>query len=162
MTKQAIESGKNPTMVLQERLNQAIKAGNSQEVRAAMQALEGQTNGVAAIQESLSANEKDLSPKLQGDIKKHVLANAGTYRSKDARVFQWAAGDDKGTLDKLNAATLTDAEVASQSAAALKEHGGTLGQKRAKRIIKNGEVMAGAKAAGAEVLGKIASGQNPL
>lgn len=158
MTKQAIESGKNPTEVLQDRLNQAIANGKSQEVRAAMQALEGQTGGVTAIQKSLSDNQSKLSPELQGDIKKHVIANAGTYRSKDARVFQWAAGDEKGTLDKLNAAELTDSEVASQSAEALASHNGTLGKERAKRITENGEVMAGAKEAGAEELHKIANG----
>jgi hypothetical protein len=158
MTKQAIESGKNPTEVLQDRLNQAIANGKSQEVRAAMQALEGQTGGVTAIQKSLSDNQSKLSPELQGDIKKHVIANAGTYRSKDARVFQWAAGDEKGTLDKLNAAELTDSEVASQSAKALASHNGTLGKERAKRITENGEVMAGAKEAGAEELHKIANG----
>lgn len=158
MTKQAIESGKNPTAVLQERLNEAIAGGNSQEARAAMQALQSQEGGVKAIQQTLaSAPNGKLDGTVGDDIKKHVIANSELYRKKDARVFQWATNHKTGTLNNLDASAITDTELASQTDESLKSHNGTIDQPRAQRVVGNSTIMGQAKPSSAAILHGIAN-----
>ena len=165
MTKQAIEhasqNGGTAAGALSGRLAAAIQSGNGQEARAAMQALEGQAGGMAAIHKTLSDNKKSLKGDLKKDITKHVLANAGTYRSKDARIYQWASGEVKAgkeddVLKYMDARKLTEAEVASQSADSLNGHNNSLDEDRAKRIAQSDVATKDTKGESSEALRKIA------